>query len=45
MIQKQAVFGYMNGLYKRLGLPEEMNKRVSEGVGQLIEELSCGMCQ
>ena len=40
MLQKQAVFGYMNGLYERLGLPEEMNKRVSEGVGQLIEELS-----
>jgi len=32
-----TLFGYMNGLYDRLGLPEQMNERVSEEVGQLIE--------
>lgn len=32
-----TLFGYMNGLYDKLGLPEEMNMRVSEEVGQLIE--------
>lgn len=32
-----TLFGYMNGLYRRLGLPEEMNERVSEEVWQLIE--------
>lgn len=32
-----ALFGHMNQLYDRLGLPEEMNRRVSEEVGQLIE--------
>lgn len=32
-----TLFGYMNFLYDRLGLPEEMNRRVSEEVGQLIE--------
>jgi hypothetical protein len=32
-----TMLGYMNQLYDRLGLPEEMNERVSEEVGQLIE--------
>ena len=32
-----CLLGYMNRLYDRLGLPEEMNERVSEEVGQLIE--------
>jgi hypothetical protein len=32
-----TLFGYMNGLYDRLDLPEEMNRRVSEEVAQLIE--------
>ncbi|WP_295413875.1 chlororespiratory reduction 6 domain-containing protein [uncultured Thiodictyon sp.] len=30
-------FGYMNGLYDQLGLPEEMNQRVSQEIAQLIE--------
>ena len=33
----RTLFGYMNGLYVRLGLPEEMNRRVTEEVGQLLE--------
>jgi len=27
----------MNGLYDRLGLPEEMNERISQEIAQLIE--------
>ncbi|WP_295456245.1 chlororespiratory reduction 6 domain-containing protein [uncultured Thiodictyon sp.] len=30
-------FGYMNGLYDQLGLPDEMNQRVSQEIAQLIE--------
>ena len=35
--QVDLLLGYMNGLYDRLGLPEEMNERVSQEVAQLIE--------
>jgi hypothetical protein len=33
----EVLFGYMNGLHGRLGLPREMNRRISEEVAQLIE--------
>jgi hypothetical protein len=33
----ETLFGYTNGLYRQLGLPEEMRRRVTEEVGQLIE--------
>jgi hypothetical protein len=33
----ETLFGYMNGLYQKLGLPEEMGRRVTEEVGQLVE--------
>jgi prevent-host-death family protein len=32
-----AAMDYMNGLYDRLGLPEEMNERISQEIAQLIE--------
>ena len=31
-----TLFGHMNGMYDRLGLPEGLNERVSEEVAQLI---------
>lgn len=33
----EVLFGYMNQLHDRLGLPDEMNRRVSEEVAQLLE--------
>lgn len=33
----ETLFGYMNLLYQRLELDEEMNRRISEEVGQLLE--------
>lgn len=33
----ETLFGYMNAMYQRLRLPEEMRRRVSQEVGQLIE--------
>jgi hypothetical protein len=35
--QLLLLFGYMNDLYDRLDLPEEMNRRITEEVTQLIE--------
>ena len=31
------LFGYMNVLYDRFDLPEDMNRRITEEVTQLIE--------
>jgi len=31
------LFTAQNGLYERLGLPEEMNERISQEVAQLIQ--------
>lgn len=33
----QVLFNHQNALYERLGLPEEMNQRVSEEIGQILE--------
>ena len=33
----QRLFGHMNVLYDRFDLPEEMNRRITEEVTQLIE--------
>lgn len=33
----ETLFGYMNLLCEQLGLPHEMNQRISEEVGQLLE--------
>lgn len=33
----ETLFGYMNLLHERLGLPEAMNRRISQEVAQLIE--------
>jgi hypothetical protein len=35
--QLLLLFGYMNDLYDRLDLPEEMNERISQEIAQLIE--------
>jgi hypothetical protein len=35
--QFSLLLGYMNQMYNRLGLPEEMNERVSQEVAQLVE--------
>jgi hypothetical protein len=35
--QLLLLFGYTNELYDRLDLPEEMNRRITEEVAQLIE--------
>ena len=35
--QVSLLLGYMNQMYNRLGLPEEMNERVSQEVAQLVE--------
>jgi hypothetical protein len=32
-----VLFNHQNALYERLGLPEEMNQRVSEEIGQILE--------
>lgn len=33
----QVLFNHQNALYERLGLPEEMNQRVSEEIAQILE--------
>lgn len=33
----QVLFNHQNALYERLGLPEEMNQRVSEQIAQILE--------
>lgn len=33
----QVLFNHQNALYERMGLPEEMNQRVSEEIAQILE--------